>query len=219
MDDISCAGRCDLAQAGDRLSTFRPGTHRGVGIRAGADLSQAPYSVLVRDDAGARERKPVGEVRQGTYLALDRLWQTGDRVEVDLDYVLHFWAGERESAGRASVYRGPVLLALDHRYNLGLAEGQELAVREMDEWKPVVSALPYAPRLDASALELKTVEWSDWLPPQLLLRCAAADGRSVYLCDYASAGAAGTPYQTWLSVDRLPAPVPFSRENPLRSVR
>ena len=32
------------------------------------------------------------------------------------------WAGEKESTGRASIYRGPILLAFDPRFNPGVAE-------------------------------------------------------------------------------------------------
>jgi hypothetical protein len=45
----------------------------------------------------------------------------------------------------------------------------------------------------------------------------AADGRTLRLCDFASAGAAGTPYRTWLlmrELRKLPAqmPSPFAVE-------
>jgi DUF1680 family protein len=52
----------------------------------------------------------------GTYLSLDREWQPGDRVTIELDMSLRYWVGERECAGKTSVYRGPVLL---------VAEGEE----------------------------------------------------------------------------------------------
>ena len=57
--------------------------------------------------------EPVPEVKAGTYLAVDRLWNAGDKVELDLDLSLHYWMGERECAGKASVYRGPILLTFE----------------------------------------------------------------------------------------------------------
>jgi hypothetical protein len=54
---------------------------------------------------------PVPGVKPGTYLSLDRRWSPGDKVEMDLDMSPHVWAGERECAGLASIYRGPILLA------------------------------------------------------------------------------------------------------------
>ena len=58
-----------------------------------------------------------------------------------------------------------------------------------------------------------------WLKPWLLFETTALDGSPVRLCDFASAGMAGTAYQTWLPVKNAPPPAPFTRENPLRSVR
>jgi hypothetical protein len=53
----------------------------------------------------------VGGVRPGGYLAIERQWAPGDTVELALDMSLHFWVGQREYAGKASIYRGPLLLA------------------------------------------------------------------------------------------------------------
>jgi DUF1680 family protein len=161
----------------------------------------------------------VDGVQAGSYLALDRVWRSGDQIELDLNVALHVWPGERECAGRAALYHGPLLLAFDHRYNLALSAGEPLAVRELDEWKVTASALPYTPRLDLERLGLAPVSWEDWLPPEILLEGRAADGSVVRLCDFASAGVAGTPYQTWLEVDEAPERVDFSCRRPLRSVR
>lgn len=49
----------------------------------------------------------------GTYLSLDREWQPGDRVVIEIDMSPRYWAGERECAGKTSVYRGPILLVAE----------------------------------------------------------------------------------------------------------
>ena len=116
------------------------------------------------------------------------------------------------------VYRGPILLAFDHRYNLGLA-GEEKMVRDWDEWKPRLDYGLTVPELDAAHMDLRPVEWEDWLPPVLLLETEAVGGQVVRLCDYGSAGEGGTPYVSWLPVQNLPPRIAFSQHNPLRSVR
>jgi hypothetical protein len=50
----------------------------------------------------------------GSYCVLNRDWKRGDKVTVDLDMRLRVWTGERESVGKVSLYRGPLLLAYEH---------------------------------------------------------------------------------------------------------
>jgi hypothetical protein len=152
----------------------------------------------------------VPTVLPGSYLALERSWTPGDVIDVTIDLSLHFWNGERRFKGFASIYRGPVLLAFDHRYNLPLSR------RDVS---PVHDLMLDLPSLDAVSLRGMSGRWDDWLPPWLLLEFRAVDGRAVRLCDFASAGAAGTPYVSWLPVRGLPATPAFTEANPLRSVR
>ena len=62
--------------------------------------------------------EPVA-VTAGTYCAVTRLWSKEDRVELELDMTPHFWYGETgtPAEGRISVYRGPVLLAIQGAEN------------------------------------------------------------------------------------------------------
>jgi hypothetical protein len=53
------------------------------------------------------------EAKPGAYLSLDREWKAGDKVTIDLDLAPRYWVGERESEGKASYYRGPLLMVLD----------------------------------------------------------------------------------------------------------
>jgi DUF1680 family protein len=98
----------------------------------------------------------------------------------------------------ASIYRGPVLLAFDHRYNRMDAE--------------------HIPGVDARDLQPVVEETSLPYPPWLLLNVRDVDGNLLRLCDFASAGMTGNPYRSWLPV-RGVAPVEFTPENPLRSGR
>ena len=53
--------------------------------------------------------------------------------------------------------------------------------------------------------------------PMLLAECKTRGGGTVTLCDFASAGAAGNDYISWLPGEA--DPVPFTRENPWRTRR
>jgi hypothetical protein len=54
------------------------------------------------------------------------------------------------------------------------------------------------------------------MPPIVLVEYLAAGGRAVRLCDFASAGADGSAYRSWLKVEHV-TPAPFRRTDPRRS--
>ena len=146
----------------------------------------------------------VAGVPPGGYLALDRTWKPGDAISIAFDFRLRFWTHEADLAAgrippRASIYRGPILLAYDPRFN---ADGE-------------------MPALRADGLAGRRVEPDTWLKPCLLLQVPAADGRSMRLCDFGSAGNAGHAYRSWLPVHfgATPPKCIFSRKNPLRTMR
>jgi DUF1680 family protein len=123
---------------------------------------------------------PVEQVNAGRYLALARNWQDGDRVEIELDMSVHFWFGEQECAGKASLYSGPLLLAYDQRYNSMDPAG--------------------IPCIDPRHLTYTEIDWDQPLPPWRLLRFQTQDGSPLLLCDFANAGMTGTEYRSWLPV-------------------
>lgn len=133
-------------------------------------------------------KRVVENVKPGTYLILNRAWKTGDTISADFDFSLHTWVGQREKANRVALYRGPILQSYDQRFNT------------MDPGD--------LPPLDAANLPYTMEKTADDPAPWLLLRFRAADGRELRLCDFASAGAAGTHYRSWLpmrGVETLPA--------------
>ncbi len=126
----------------------------------------------------------VPNVLAGRYLELSRRWDTGDRVTLEFDFALRTLFRSRDAAGVVSIYRGPLLLAYDQRHNAfdggslpeiepsRLSESREVMVRGDKEKDP--------------------------LAPWLLLDLPAKDGNRVRVCDFASAGNAGTQYRSWL---------------------
>jgi hypothetical protein len=138
--------------------------------------------------------EPIAGVVPGRYLALSRTWKPGDTIELELDLTPRFWAGERESAGLTSIYRGPILLAYDRRFN---------AIDAAELPAPDAANLPGGPSAGR-------------VGPMLLIEYPAAGGRVVRLCDFAGAGADGSAYRSWLKVENV-RPVPFRRDDPRRS--
>ena len=165
--------------------------------------------------------KSIRGVVPGSYLEITRRWRRGDTITLTLDMSLHFWRGQRDCKGTTSIYRGPILLTYDHRYNLE-HEGRNPRCPEFITFKPWEvndkDAPLNPPPLDARSLRCRPVKCPDWQPPALLFKVESATGQAVHLCDYGSAGGAGTPYHSWLPVNHAPRTPTFTRTNPLRSL-
>jgi hypothetical protein len=126
---------------------------------------------------------------------LEREWTGGDVVSLKFDFSPRVWVGERESLGKISIYRGPVLLAYDPRFD-----------------KFETSRLP---SIDPSALALLPTPTAAYPSPMLLVEVPARDGRTVRLCDFATAGMGGNKYSSWVP-GPMGKPTRFDRSNPLR---
>ncbi len=173
-----------------------------VRIRVGPEKS-GPFALRLRIPHWSSRAKvtvngePVSSVVPGRYLLLSRSWKPGDMVELELDMTPRFWAGERESAGLASIYLGPILMAYDRRFNtIDPADLPALDAADLQGFPPADPVRP--------------------MPPMVLIEYRAVGGRVVRLCDFASAGADGSPYRSWLKVEHV-TPVPFRRTDPRRS--
>ena len=142
--------------------------------------------------------KPVKNIRPGEYLTLNYMWRKHNIIAVNLDMSLHYWVGRKQCRGKVSVFRGPVLLAFDPRCN------------DLDFVR--------LPELDAKNMHERKTNFSSWLKPWILREYNTADGKKIRLCDFASAGLAGTPYKSWLRVKNVQRTA-FSNTNPLRSTR
>ena len=138
--------------------------------------------------------KLVEGVRPGAYLPIKRHWRDGDVIELSLEMSLRTWAGELGRQGTAVLYRGPLLMSFDQRFNaLDTAE---------------------APELDAAHVQASMAKPSGRFAPIALLQTKSADGREVTLCDFATAGAFGTHYRSWLPMRGL-APAAFHLKSPV----
>ncbi len=131
--------------------------------------------------------KAIDGIKSGRYLVIQRTWQAGDRVELNLDFSFRTWIGDGHALGKASVYYGPLLLAFDSHYNAFDTDA--------------------IPAIDAQNLSLIKKETGDeTFQPIVLFQYTGDDGRAAILCDFATAGAYGTPYVTWLPAVHTPPP-------------
>jgi DUF1680 family protein len=118
-------------------------------------------------------------VPAGKYLALEREWQRGDVITMSLDMTPHVWVGEREAAGMVSIYSGPLLLVYDRQYNT--TDPSDI---------PALSARA----IQHIHLQVPSTEGHPWV--RATVDCEGL--QELLLVDFASAGAAGTPYRSWL---------------------
>jgi hypothetical protein len=142
--------------------------------------------------------KQTADIVPGSYLESNRTWNNGDRVELDLDLSPHYWAGEREEFGKTSLYVGPILLAFDPTYNtMGPSE---------------------IPAMDAQGLTLSPAKANTEIQPWLLKSVKTTDGKVIVLCDFATAGAYGNQYVSWLPIQNV-KPQNFDRNRQVWTTR
>ena len=135
----------------------------------------------------------IAGVAAGTYAKLERTWRADDVIELQLDMALRALRGDDHVDFNTSLYHGPLLLAYDQKFNT--AEPADL------------------PRLDLATLDLRPAAAAARYQPMVLFAATAEDGSTLHLCDYATAGAHGTYYRSWLPVDHAP-PVAFFLQRP-----
>ena len=130
----------------------------------------------------------------GEYLSLRREWKDGDTLKLQFDMSFHYWVGDRECQGLTSIYRGPLLLAFDAAYN---------------------AADPDAvPGLDAKPLRPEIATTNRAIQPWVLVKVRALNGQEIELCDFATAGAYGNYYRSWLPIRGVDS-IPFDLHNPI----
>jgi hypothetical protein len=148
----------------------------------------------------------VPDAVTGKYLVLDRVWAKRDRLELNFILPLRFVAGANESAGKVSLYRGPVLLTFDQAEN-GFDEDALPAVA----LERLMDARVIAPSEAAANFESCFCPW-------LMVEVPSVKGPPLRLVDFASAGARGTRYQSWLPASPEPC-APAITETPADAAR
>ena len=120
---------------------------------------------------------PAPEAEEG-YISVN-ISRGQTEVELSLDFSAHFLAGDRDYAGKWSVYSGPVLYGADAAHNLALCRERGLDDLPAASRAALTQNLP---RLGEDGAIL-------W------------DAGDLTLCDFYHLGASGDEYRTWLRVE------------------
>lgn len=162
------------------------------------DIAQAEsFALQVRIPSWSKQStvqvngEPVAAAQSGSYFTIDRTWQKGDVIQIELDMNVHFWQGEDNFDGYVSAYYGPILLTVDEK----------------------VSAPNTRYNTYFNAVDFENVVVSDatqdghWL----YFDVKDVDGNTVRLVDFASSGQIVDDepgdYATWLKIDSSELPV------------
>ncbi len=133
----------------------------------------------------------LANVEPGRYVSAKRTWKPGDKIEIDLDMSIHTWVGDGPCSNKVSLYYGPLLLAYDQHHNPFDADA--------------------IPTLDFKDLSYTEGSYRGQFEPIVLFAFQGAEGKAVNLVDFATAGAYGTEYRSWLPVTNAPPPRFFLR--------
>lgn len=139
--------------------------------------------------------QPIDRVKAREYLKLTRSWQSGDEITLQLDLSLRYESGDLEQVNNVSLYRGPILLCADDRFKS--VEPIKVDVTRLNEAR-------LAPSDEAIA------KAAGPYPPWLVLDLPTGDGKMLRLIDFASAGATGKGYQSWLPAPSVRPPKPVA---------
>ncbi len=136
-------------------------------------------------------------ISNGRYFKLTRAWSDDDRITLHLDMNIRYIKGAERFEDHVSIYRGPILLAMDSRFNPEISEPYPI-----HGWAP-----PWTEPL--AEIDLQKIKKIQLIPekdrnysaglyrPWILVNLPKDDNRVIILCDFASAGFPGSSYQTW----------------------
>ena len=139
----------------------------------------------------------------GSYVRIRRRWSACDEIVLGFDGGLRAVAGANEAAGKVSLYRGPLLLAYDQAQNAF----DEAAIPPINLAKLSEARLVETETHPARAAAATGAVG----PPWLVVNVPTVDGRPLHLVDFASAGAAGTHYRSWLAAANPPPAPAFTQ--------
>ena len=135
--------------------------------------------------------KAIGDIQPGSYVTIKQLWQSGDKVTVNLDMRGRL----TELNGFQAIERGPIVLARDSRFNDGFVD--ETSVIQADA-EGYVTLMPVAEEDRPEKM------WMAFTAPMVMgtdLEGDLAKPLQIKLCDFSSAGNTwnrAIRYRVWL---------------------
>ena len=123
----------------------------------------------------------------GEYYRIDKIWQNGDVIELNIGLDITYLAGERSKAGYTSVYYGPILLTLDKGVDSNYNLNTSLLANEIEKAEVTAGSIR------GGILDVNV----------------KVGNSTVKLIDFASAGkradgSTPTTYWSWIKVDGAP---------------
>ncbi len=142
--------------------------------------------------------------KEGIYLPLSKMWKTGDTIRLDLGMGRWTLRGDVDVDFKTSLYHGPILLAWDQSRNA--KDFKDFPLLDFKTLK--MTPLTGEPKTAADR----------HFPPMVAFE-VSADGvnEPVVLCDFASAGAMGSEYRSWLPMENT-GPASFSLLSPAQGI-
>ncbi|MCX6090024.1 MAG: glycoside hydrolase family 127 protein [Candidatus Atribacteria bacterium] len=126
--------------------------------------------------------------------------------------------------GKEIIFQQETLYPRDHRVRLSLFPKEPIPFSlnlRIPSWSNTTRVLVN----DDQVSPIKPVSFSKaipienrWPQPWVLVTIPTETGTNIVLCDFATAGATGSPYWSWLPVKNMES-IPFSKKNPLRTQR
>ncbi|MGQ9697871.1 MAG: glycoside hydrolase family 127 protein [Armatimonadota bacterium] len=141
----------------------------------------------------------VAQAKPGTYHYLRRVWRPGDRIALRMSIPAVLIRGQHTNAGLAAVRRGPVVLCADEDLNPKIRPISQAAI-DTD----AVAKLRPARQTGTGEVRERV-----FALPGFMLRSTGATAHTLYLTDFASAGANGGAFTVWLHL-KPKAPRPAS---------
>jgi uncharacterized protein len=163
------------------------------------------------------------QAKPGSYVEIRRHWKAGDAVVLHFDFAVRAVAGANEAAGKVSLYRGPLLLAYDQAYNpfdedhippLDLTRLADASMISMRSPGPSLQPQPWLVvdlPTDGRSLRNSVTFVTEF--GRLAEHVPGERSNALRLVDFASAGATGTRYRSWLPALH-PPPAPAFTQRP-----